>query len=214
MLSKILILALVAVAQCLPLNDEGADKLVDQLLDVVKTKYGAQLDPLHLNDSVAAFSKKILGITFHGDAKLTEGTITGLKNLKRSGPSDIQTKDAFKAHVQFGDNNLAIHFKAILDFMDLHTDGILNAQVGNLDVKVDVAIDSKSGKITINSFEVDKLKSVKIDFHGPIPVADEIVDLIGEAFITIFNKQAEELVGKVVKDILAKELDHMKFPPQ
>ena len=98
--------------------------------------------------------------------------------------------------------------------MDLHTSGILNAQVGNLDVKVDVAVDTKSGKITINSFQVDALKSVKIDFQGPVKVADDIVDLIGESFITIFNKQAEELVGKVVKDMLQKELDHMKFPPQ
>ncbi|CAG2116931.1 unnamed protein product, partial [Medioppia subpectinata] len=67
MMSKILFLAFVAAAYSLPMSNEGnADKLVDQLLDVVKAKYGAQLDPMHLNDSIAAFSKKIGFITFHG----------------------------------------------------------------------------------------------------------------------------------------------------
>ncbi|CAG2115077.1 unnamed protein product [Medioppia subpectinata] len=209
MMSKILFLAFVAAAYSLPMSNEGnADKLVDQLLEVVKAKYGAQLDPMHLNDSVAAFSKKIGLITFHGDAKLTEGTITGLKNIKRSGECTMTTDKGFDVKVQFGDNNIGAHFKGLLEFMDLHTSGTVEIKIANFDTKVEVITDA-AGKLAIKDFQVDELKKVGIVFHGPVEPLDGIVDLLGESFITLFNKQSRDLVGKILKGVVEKELQNL-----
>ncbi|XP_054154720.1 uncharacterized protein LOC128953265 isoform X3 [Oppia nitens] len=215
MIQKVIILALVAYATCSPLvNDakDDANKFVDQLIQIVKTKYGDKLDPMHLNDTVAEFHKKIAGITWHGDAKLTEGTITGLKNIVRSGDSVVHIDKKLTAHLQFGDANLMIHYKGELQFMDLKTSGLLNATTGTLDVIVDIGADDK-GKLHVNTFNIDELKHVKIDFKGPIKVADDIVDALADGFVAVFNKQTRELLSKVVKDMLEKELENLHFPP-
>jgi len=207
MMSKILFLALFAVAYSLPVNDGNADKLVDQLLETVKAKYGAQLDPMHLNDTDSEFSKKIGLITFHGGLKLTNGTIWGLKNIKRSGDCTLTTDKGFDVKVQFGDNNIKVHFNGEVDFMDIKEKGLLNVDVGDFDVKVEVTVDDKQ-KLHIGTFAVDKLKAVKVDFQGPIKPLDGIIDLIAEAFVTVLNKQAEKLIGDLLKGIVQKELDN------
>ncbi|XP_054154717.1 uncharacterized protein LOC128953265 isoform X1 [Oppia nitens] len=215
MIQKVIILALVAYATCSPLvNDakDDANKFVDQLIQIVKTKYGDKLDPMHLNDTVAEFHKKIAGITWHGDAKLTEGTIWGLKNISRSGDSKIDIAKTISAHLQFGDANLKIHYKGELQFMDLKTSGSLEAYVDKLDVIADIGADDK-GKLHVNGFNIDELKHVRIDFHGPIKVADHIIDALADGFVDIFNKQTRELLSKVVKDLLEKELQNLHFPP-
>jgi len=208
MMSKILFLACLAIAHSLPVNEGNADKLVDQLLDTVKAKYGAQLDPLKMNATVAEFSKKIGIITFHGDAKLEDGVITGLKSLKRTGDATLTTDKGFDVKVQFGDNDIHVHYKAELQFMDLKTSGTLDVQLSNIDVKVDVDT-TAAGKLEIKDFTVDALKLTKVDFKGPIPAGDEIVDLLGQSFVTIFNKQSRDLIGGLLKGIVQKELENL-----
>jgi len=213
-LSLLVITAFIAV-ECNPFSyyDASANQFVDQVLEAVKKSSSASLDPLHIADITAfQFSKKVGIITLKGDAKLEEGTITGLSHLARSGDSSLSTEGGhFSAKLQFGDNNIHAHFKLDAEFMGLHVKATLDSDIGNIDVKVNIGVGA-DGKPAITSFEVDKLQHVKIDIHGPIAPLDGILDLLLDGFVEVFNPLAEKLLGQVLKDVVGKELANFKLP--
>ena len=177
----------------------------------MKAKYNATLDPFHVPDKVVSFSKKVGLITFHGEAKLTEGTITGLSHLYRSGDSSLGTENQhFVAHLKFGDKNIKVHYKGEARFMDLHTHVTLESLIGDIDVKATIGVEN--GKPAITEFQIDELKHVKIDIHTPIKILDHFIDFLGEEFIKIFNPTAENLISKILKDVVGKELANFKMP--
>jgi len=213
-LSFLLISAIIAV-ECTPIGyyeESNANEFVDQVLAAVKTEFGASLDPFHLPDTVAKFSKKIALITFHGDAKLTQGTITGLSHLARSGDSTIGTENEhFTAKLQLGDNNIHAHFNVRLDFMDLTTHLDLDADIANIDLKTTIGVDA-AGKPMISSLDIDELKHVRIQVHGPVAPLDGVLDLLADAFIEVFNPLARTELSKVLKDIIGKEIANLHLP--
>ena len=124
----------------------------------------------------------------------------------------MNTEDKhFVVKLKFGDQNIRIHYKAEASFEDLHTSATLESQVGDIDVKATVALGS-DGKPTLSSFEIDELRHVKIDVHTPLKILDHLVDALAEGFITVFNPMARDLISKVAKDLLEKELKNAKFP--
>jgi len=209
------ILSVSIAVDCSPVSyfDAGnANAFVDQVLNAVKAKYNQTLDPLHIPDKVVSFKKKVGILNIHGEAKLSEGTITGLSHLYRSGDSSMGTENShFVAHLRFGDQNIHLHYKGEASFMDLHTHLTLESQIGDIDVKAVIGLDS-SGKPSITSFEIDELKHVKLDVHTPIPILDHFIDFLGEEFIKVFNPVARNLVSKILKDMVGKELSNFKMP--
>jgi len=211
----LLLISVLVVVESTPISyfDAGnANAFIDQILNAVKAKYNQTLDPFHIPDKVVSFRKKVGLITFHGEAKLTEGTITGLSHLIRSGDSTLGNENNhFVAHLQFGDKNIHVHYKGEATFMDLHTHVTLESQVGDIDVKATITLDS-AGKATINQLEIDELEHVKIHVHTPIAILDPLIDLFGDEFVKIFNPMAKEMLSKLLKDMLGKELENFKMP--
>jgi len=216
-LSLLVITAFIAV-ECNPFgyyadDAANANAFVDSVLTAVKKSYSANLDPLHIPDITAfQFSKKVGIITLKGDAKLEEGTITGLSHLTRSGDSSLGTEGGhFAAKLQFGDNNIHAHFKLDAEFMGLKVKATLDTDIGNIDVKVNIGVGA-DGKPAITAFEIDKLQHVKIDVHGPIAPLDGVLDLLLDGFVEVFNPQVEKLLGGILKDFVGKELANFKLP--
>ncbi|CAG2173434.1 unnamed protein product [Oppiella nova] len=195
-------------------HDRAADnKLVDQLLAIVVAKYGAQLDPLHLNDTVATYDRQLSHITVHAgerEARLSEGIITGLKTLRRSGDSTLDIEQG-QINLQFGDTGLHVQYKCDLDVMGIKTSGILGADVGDIGVVVNVEADS-TGRFHIKDFTVDELTDVRVDFKGSIEQLDEVIDVFGDVFIEIFNPVARGLISWILRDLVDKELRNITIP--
>ncbi|XP_054157977.1 mite allergen Lep d 7-like [Oppia nitens] len=195
----------------------NANQMVDQLLTVVKAKYNTTLDPFHVPNMNFNFTKKIALSTWHGEANLTEGTIKGLGAIKRSGDCDIGTdKGHFIGHLQFGDNNIHAHFHAVTQIgikglKPIHSTINLDADIGNIDVKITVGMNEK-GKLQLKEFQVDELKHVKFHVKG-LKILDPLVNVMADAFVAIFNPQARQILGNILKNIIGKEIENLKFPP-
>ena len=48
------------------------------------------MDPADLPDGIAEFSETILGITFHGSAKATNGYFNGWSGIRRTGSTSLE----------------------------------------------------------------------------------------------------------------------------
>jgi len=147
-----------------------------------------------------------------GSAKLTEGTIVGLSHLHRSGDSDIGTENNhFIAHLRLGDDNIRIHYKVDANFMNLlHPHLTLESEVENIDMKATIGLDA-DGKPTLTEFHIEELKHVKIHVHG-LGLLDPLIDLIGDAFIEVFNPTARDLLSNLLKGMIGDMLKNFKLP--
>ena len=57
--------------------------MVDGILSIARPTIEKRFDPLDLPNESASFSKKVMGITFHGEAKVDEGWLTGFDTIHR-----------------------------------------------------------------------------------------------------------------------------------
>jgi hypothetical protein len=190
----------------------NANAFVDQILTAVKTQYGTTLDPFHIPDQTLNFSQKLGIITLKGDAHLTEGVITGLSHLHRSGDSDIGTENShFIAHLRLGDDNIKASFKVAANFMNLiHPHLTLESTIENIDMKATIGVDA-NGKPQVNEFHVEELKHVQVYVHG-LGLLDPLVDLIADGFIAAFNPTARDLLSNLLKGMIGDLLKDFKLP--
>ena len=69
-----------------PFSDEYIDKILANLHTVIMEN---NMDPMELPDIETGFSDTILGITWHGSAKLKNGHFWGLSTLARTGDTSF-----------------------------------------------------------------------------------------------------------------------------
>jgi hypothetical protein len=63
---------------------------IPQVLEKARQMIQEQgMDPADLPDGIAEFSDTILGITFHGSAKATNGYFRGWSNIHRTGSTSL-----------------------------------------------------------------------------------------------------------------------------
>jgi hypothetical protein len=143
---------------------------------------------------------------------LTQGVITGLSHLHRSGDSTIGTENNhFAAHIQMGDNNIKVHFNVQVDLLGIfHPHLVLESDIENIDLKADIGVGA-DGKPTLTGLLIDELKHVKVQVHGLGPL-DPLVDVIADEFIKVFNPQARDLLSGVLKGMVGDLLKDFKMP--
>jgi len=193
--------------------DSGnANAFIDQVLTAVKTQYGKTLDPFHVPDKTLSFAKKVGIITFKGEAKLTEGLINGLSHLHRTGESTIGTENKhFVAHLQMGDDNIKVHYKVELSFMNIfHPHLTLESEIENIDMKATIGIDD-AGHPQLTEFHIDELKHVKVHVHG-LGLLDPLIDLVADSFVAVFNPTARDLLSNLLKGMVGDMLKNFKLP--
>jgi hypothetical protein len=184
----------------------NADAFVDQVLTAVKTQYGKDLEPFHVPDKTFQFSRKVGILDLKGNVKLTEGLITGLSHLHRSGESTMGTENNhFTAHLRIGDNNIKIHYKVEASFLNIfHPHLVLESEVENIDIKADIGLDS-DGKPSLTQFHIEELKHARVHVHG-LGLLDPLIDLIADGFVEIFNPQARDLLSNIMKNMVGDML--------
>ncbi len=143
---------------------------------------------------------------------MTEGLITGLSHLHRSGESTMGTENNhFTAHLRIGDNNIKIHYKVEASFLNIfHPHLVLESEVENIDIKADIGLDS-DGKPSLTQFHIEELKHARVHVHG-LGLLDPLIDLIADGFVEIFNPQARDLLSNIMKNMVGDMLKNFKMP--
>ncbi|CAN7939350.1 unnamed protein product [Ixodes hexagonus] len=92
-----------------------ANDVFDQMLDSVSRS--EQLDPYALPDQVTSFDRRVL-IRFHGEAKIYNGTLTGLSTIHRTGDSHFKVDESsLEVRADVGLGALDVTCKAHVKFM-------------------------------------------------------------------------------------------------
>merc|ERR1719167_276466 len=96
---------------------EMADKILENLRNMIIEN---NMDPMGLPDLETGFSDTILGITWHGSAKLRNGNFWGLSTLARTGDTSF-TVDGSTARLTayIGIRGASAHYDASAELWEL-----------------------------------------------------------------------------------------------
>nr|ABM53755.1 mite allergen Tyr p 7 [Tyrophagus putrescentiae] len=203
---KSAVLVLVACFAGIAVADNGnANQFVDQIVTALKTQ--KNFDPLVIPPHHMNIDRKIGAIHLKGTADLKETKITGLSHVRRVGDAVLKNENgSFTAKLHLGDDNVKLFSDISLHFLHniIHPNLKVEIDIGNIGVGFGVTIGA-DGKPALKDFDIEEFKHVKIHVHGLGPL-DHLVDLIGEAYISLANTQARHMITGIVRPILDQEL--------
>jgi len=108
--------AIKAVAETRGWTDEYIDMILGYLQGII-TDQG--LDPADLPEEEVSFSDTVLGITWHGSAKVYNGKFSGLSSIHRSGNTDFTLDgNTIELIARLGINGASAHYDARLLILD------------------------------------------------------------------------------------------------
>ncbi|CAG0916794.1 unnamed protein product [Notodromas monacha] len=195
------------------LRQGNADLYLDVVLEEIANYLTSDGGVMVLPDFNQEFTETFLGIEWHGEAQLHNGTLTGLEGMHRLG-------DAFL--VVEGDNSTislsgAIEFKDMAAFYAMHV-GIMgiwvdaNAAVSissvEVDLKLTVVVNPDTPKyfsIILEELSVVNPGEITIDFSG-LGAIDFILDALGSVLVDVFQEMIFNSVEAPIQDAITAAL--------
>jgi len=111
--------------------------------------------------------------------------------------------DQFVAHLNFGDDNLKAHALSHIDYMGLHPNVTVEADINDFKVNVTIGKDS-DGNAKVIDMKSDGLKHIKVHFLGPFGNMDPMANSFEENIILRSKPLITELFDKISKEVLGK----------
>merc|ERR1711935_309164 len=173
-----------------PFSDNYIDQVLANLRDMVIEN---SLDPAELPDAETGFSDSVLGVTFHGSAKLYNGKFWGLSSLGRTGDTSFTgegTSARLTAYM-----GISVHASADADVSDIQIYLDATMDLANLDTG-----------LQLQEFHISHIGNIDVDFDGLGPL-DWILGVVVD-FVDAFLK--DWLVGLIegpLKDLIQSILD-------
>ncbi|CAG0891909.1 unnamed protein product [Cyprideis torosa] len=121
---------------------QNANEYMDQILENLREFMILNgMDTLPLPDQIEAFSEEFLGITWHGEASLTQGYIRGLETIHRSGDAelDLLLDGGINMKTELGFNDMDGGYLMHVDFMGIGIDAYAAVWVYSLRMYMDVS---------------------------------------------------------------------------
>lgn len=140
---------------------------------------------------------------------MRQTVVYGLSHIQRNGNAKVDDKDdGFSAKMLLGGNKLKVDSELTVVLGKLiHPNLKMEATIGNIDIQFATDIDA-DGKFKLKEFVIDELKDVQIKVHG-LSILDPLIDIVSDAFLVFFNKEARESITETVEPIVAAELRNM-----
>jgi len=185
------------------------DEYIDGILVFVQELIRTQgLDPADLPEEEVSFSDSVLGITFHGSAKVYNGRFSGLSTIHRSGNTDfILDETTLVLTANLGVNGMDAHYDAKAEFMGVSVHASANAHVDSLTVYLDTQMTLAPGAtLQIAEFQVTNIGHISIDVNGLGPL-DWILELLVNSIGNSIRGWLADLISGPLKDILQGVLD-------
>merc|ERR1712045_1004662 len=154
------------------LGDPQSDAYIDQILENLRQMIMEQgLDPMALPDLETGFSDTILGITWHGSAKLNNGQFWGLAGIARTGDTSFTVENnVTELTAMLGLNGPKAHYDARAEFMGIGVGASAKINVADIQIYADMTM-------TIGSELGFQLKDFYISHLGNISVISTAWDL-------------------------------------
>ncbi|CAG7831027.1 unnamed protein product [Allacma fusca] len=189
---------------------------IDVILEDARTTMRDKgLTEINLPPEKVEFSKKILGIKWHGEASIFEGVLRGLDTIHRVGDVDITTESStgdLISVVEVVVDNASINARTTAKFMNLGPTADIVGRFDRIRVKMTIRISMNMSGLHANldSFEITELGKLSMDVKGLGGVLNYVVENVAEALGNLFKQQLRELLQGTIKDLIN---DLLKHPP-
>merc|ERR1711913_187352 len=153
-----------------PASDDYIDKILENLRNLVIEN---NMDPMELPDLETGFSDTILGITWHGSAKLKNGHFWGLSTLARTGDTSFTVEgDKARLTAYIGIRGASAHYDASAEFMGITVSAKATADISDIQIFLDAEMVLTGGSgLKLKDFQV-----TQTEFYNSSQVLITFVD--------------------------------------
>merc|ERR1712200_65241 len=210
---KIFLVALAAIFLAGANGDtKGMNDLVDDLLSMIKPTLAEQLEPFKLPATTHGFSKDVLGISVHGEAKLYDGYLSGLSSIYRRGDVTMRKdgeNDIFTGRL--GLHHLKGQYRAHARFMNLGPKVTARITVNSVSVKYGIKQFPQPDKFPeLVDFQIESIDGVKVKFYGLGPLG-WILGGLTTAVVRVLKGVVSFALNTVVKTVISGKLKDIDF---
>merc|ERR1712236_168191 len=175
------------------------------------------MDPMELPDLETGFSDTILGITWHGSAKLRNGHFWGLSTLARTGDTSFTVEgNTVRLTAYIGIRGASAHYDASAEFMGISVGAGVTADISDIQIFLDAQMDLTAGSgLKLTDFQISHLGHINVDVSGLGPL-DWILEILVDFVDTFLKDWLVDLVEGPLKDLIQSLLDEFvpDFPPK
>ncbi|CAG0896648.1 unnamed protein product [Cyprideis torosa] len=198
---------------------QNANEYMDQILENLREFMILNgMDTLPLPDQIEAFSEEFLGITWHGEASLTQGYIRGLETIHRSGDAelDLLLDGGINMKTELGFNDMDGGYLMHVDFMGIGIDAYAAVWVYSLRMYMDATIkigdETTPTEAVINEFDIRNPGLIVVNIDG-LGSLDFILELLADLVMNIFGGLIVNAIADDLKDALQEILGNIVDPP-
>jgi len=187
---------------------------VDEILANVRTQLlAAGLDTILLPDFILGFSQTILGITWHGEAGLSNGLLKGIETLHRTGTADvtIEPNGDLLVTLEAGVNDGTLAYALLVKFMDLGPKATATGTIKNIRVLITLRVDTQL-RPKLEKFDIKNLGTLSIDIKGLGIILNFLVEIVVNAIGNVVKGVVGELLQGVIKGIVNSVIEGILFP--
>jgi hypothetical protein len=170
------------------------------------------LNRIPLDNQTEKFSERFLGVTWHGEAALYDGVLTGLETIHRSGPANLnleETDIVFDAELEV--NDAGLEYSMLAKFMGLGPTATVIGNLESIRVYVKCRVFGGFSNVTLDEFKVLDLGQLSIDVYG-LGVLGFITEIIGNALGNSLGVVVAKLLENTIKSMLNEIIGDLLFP--
>ncbi|CAG9104870.1 hypothetical protein JYU34_011929 [Plutella xylostella] len=164
------------------------------------------LDPMSLPDVVEGFSVRPLLVTYSAWLKITQGSMTGLVNVERSGDQLVKYfAKMLRVRVQLQFRNTQFNYNYLVKVMNIGPTGGIRATLSRFVVVADILIDFNNDEVQLQEFSMTDIGRLRIRFTGNV-LTDWLLTPVTNVFLMIFDtiiiKVVESNIRSAVQDFI------------
>lgn len=169
------------------------------------------LNEIRLQPESSNFSRRILGIKFHGEASIVDGVLSGLETIHRTGVINIKPelrKGDILATFELGVDNPSVRARAFAQFMNIGPSGNISGSYDKVRVKTVIRISKSSGlHADLDTFEITDLGKLSMEVKGLGSVMNYIMKHLVEGLGNrVFKRKIKEVMEGTMRKFIEKEV--------
>ncbi|XP_042900126.1 uncharacterized protein [Parasteatoda tepidariorum] len=140
---------------------------IDSMIQEVLEENGDYFDPHPINESLLTFHKKVVFIDFKGEAKLTEGYISGLRNLHRVSSCSLSFEQGrLKVSAKLEIEKMFFNFTGSVKAININKAVSVKGDTSKVLVSTTISLDAEGKESVLESLNVDYISNITVGVEG------------------------------------------------